>query len=65
VSGFEVVVTDDGNVESVRASNAPQSIGETLQMTGILSAAKSWRFRPAEKDGQSVRYRLQIWLRLR
>jgi hypothetical protein len=64
VSAFEIVVTDDGSVESVRAATAPGSVGQAMQITGILSAAKSWRFQPASKNGHAVRYRLLVWLQL-
>jgi hypothetical protein len=63
-AAFEIVVTDSGTVESVKSTTPLASIGQALQMTGILSAAKSWRFRPASKDGHSVRYRVLIWLQL-
>jgi len=34
-------------------------------LTMSLSAAKAWRFDPATKDGQPVRYRKSIWLVMR
>jgi hypothetical protein len=30
--------------------------------TMTLSAAKNWRFQPAVKDGQPVKYRRTIWV---
>ena len=39
-------------------------LGEALQATVNLSAAKTWRFAPAVKDGRPVKYRklVQVWL---
>lgn len=57
---IEVIVSGDGSVESAKAGKAPATVGETLEMMSWLSAAKSWRFGPAVKDGQSVKYRLVV-----
>jgi hypothetical protein len=54
---IEIVVNKDGRVDFVKAQAAPHSLGEYMQVTTTLSAAKSWRFQPAVKDGQLVRYR--------
>lgn len=51
-----IVVAPDGTVESVRGLVAPQSMGETVMLTAALSAVKSWRFTPATKDGEPVKY---------
>jgi len=51
-----VVVAPDGSVESVRGLVTPQSMGETVLLTEALSAVKSWRFSPATKDGEPVKY---------
>ena len=51
-----VIVAPDGTVESVRGLVAPQSMGETVLLTEALSAVKSWRFSPATKDGEPVKY---------
>jgi hypothetical protein len=64
VAAFEIVVSSSGNVESVKANDSPASVGQAMQMTSILSAAKSWRFRPAWRAGHSVRYRVLVWLQL-
>ena len=38
-------------------------LGEAMLVTLNLSAAKTWRFRPAVRDGQPVRFRklVQVW----
>ena len=64
VSAFEIVVTPAGTVESVKAAEEPESLARAMQMTGILSAAKSWRFQPASRNGHAVRYRLVVLLEL-
>lgn len=57
---IEVIVSDDGSVESVRAGRPPASLGETLEMMNWLSTAKSWRFGAAVKNRQPVKYRLVV-----
>jgi hypothetical protein len=59
---FDVVVDHAGHVESVRALRPAPTMGSALRLTLSLSAAKSWRFQPAIKDGQGVRYRHTIWI---
>jgi hypothetical protein len=57
---IELVVSADGAVESVklRPGRAPVSVTEAM----LLSAAKAWRFSPAVKGGESVRYRKTVFL---
>jgi hypothetical protein len=64
LSTLELLVTETGEVESVRLRDRPAHIGEALLATINLSAAKTWRFAPAVKDGRAVKYRklLQVWL---
>ena len=57
---IEVIVSGDGSVLSARAGRAPASLGETLELVNWLSTAKSWRFGPAVKNGQPVKYRLVV-----
>ena len=57
---IEVIVSDDGSVESVKAGRPPASLGETLEMMNWLSTAKSWRFGAAVKNRQPVKYRLVV-----
>ena len=49
----ETIVSASGEVEKVKLVSPPQSVHEAM----ILSAIKTWRFQPALKDGQPVRYR--------
>jgi hypothetical protein len=54
----EVVVSPTGDVESVKLLTQPTGVGPAM----MLSAIKNWRFHPATRDGQPVRYRLLIRL---
>ena len=58
-----VVVDEQGRAYSVTGVNAPQNLGDYLQLTSALAVVKSWEFEPATKDGAPVRYRLLIPLR--
>ena len=49
----EVVVSDTGEVESVKLLSPPRNVHERM----ILSAVKTWQFQPAMKDGRAVRFR--------
>jgi uncharacterized membrane protein (UPF0127 family) len=52
----ELVVSPAGEVESVKLVS-----GRTSALSGMqLSAIKAWRFEPATRDGQPVRYRLRV-----
>jgi hypothetical protein len=53
----EIVVNEEGIVESARATISPRTIAESMFLTAGLHAIKSWQFRPALKDGNPVRYR--------
>jgi hypothetical protein len=53
---LEVHVNSDGTVESARFVNNPPS----YRNRWWASAAKSWRFRPALKDGRPVKYVLRL-----
>jgi len=52
-----VVVNEDGLVESARAVMPPRDLGESVILMGALSSAKSWRFHPATRSGQPVKFR--------
>jgi hypothetical protein len=50
----EIVVSPGGEVESVKLLTPQAGVGPSM----MLSAIKAWRFRPATRDGEPVRYRL-------
>ena len=52
----EAIVSTTGKVERVKLLPPPHSIHQSMS----LSAIKTWRFRPAAKDGHPVRYRLRL-----
>jgi len=54
----ELVVTPTGEVESVKLVTQPARVTSAM----MLSAIKAWRFAPATRDGQPVRYRLALRL---
>jgi hypothetical protein len=54
----EVVVSPAGEVESVKLLTPSAGVGAAM----MLSAVKNWRFHPATRDGEPVRYRLLIRL---
>ena len=53
---LDLVVADDGVVESVRLLTDPRTVNDFM----IVSAAKAWIFAPATLDGQPVKYRHRI-----
>lgn len=57
---IELVIAPDGIVESVKLvpGKAPVMVTESM----LLSAAKAWRFSPATKGGEAVRYRKTVFL---
>jgi hypothetical protein len=54
LSTLELLVGETGQVESVKVQGRPRNLGEALLVTMNLSAAKTWRFLPAVKDGRPV-----------
>ena len=56
VSVVEAIVSASGEVEKVKLMSPLRNVHEAM----FLSAIKTWRFRPAMKDGQPVRYRHRI-----
>jgi hypothetical protein len=60
LSRLEVVVAPDGLVESAKLLPGTGAFSVTEAM--LVSAAKTWRFTPASKDGFPVRYRKTILL---
>ena len=55
---IELLILPDGSVGAVKLLGQPRSVLEGM----LLSAAKTWKFRPAEKDGRPVAYRKLVWL---
>jgi len=53
---LELIVSEKGLVERVRLLSTPRRMPDMM----LLSGAKNWEFEPALKDGQSVRYRLEL-----
>jgi hypothetical protein len=60
-SPFQVVIDENGLVESAVLARYPVDMRQAVSGTMLLSAAKAWRFQPATKDGQPVKYRRVIW----
>ena len=56
-SVIEILVSETGLVESARGWQRPATLGAALESTTALSVVKTWRFWPAQKNGQPVRYR--------
>ena len=53
VNRMAVIVSPDGSVERVQLVDGPTRMPDMM----LLSGAKTWRFSPAIKDGEPVRYR--------
>jgi hypothetical protein len=56
MSTIEVLVGESGEVEQVKLLSRPSPVLAAM----LLSAAKTWKFRPALHDGEPVRYRLRL-----
>ena len=56
INTMELVISKLGRVEEVRLSAPPKRMTDML----LLSGAKMWKFVPAMKNGQPVRYRTQV-----
>jgi hypothetical protein len=61
-AAVDIVVDETGRVESATLARRPGTLQETMLATMNLSVAKTWRFRPALKAGQPVKYRRTVWL---
>jgi outer membrane biosynthesis protein TonB len=53
---IELLIDEEGNVARVRLVSQPTR----MQPLMLLSAAKTWTFRPALREGRPVKYRLRI-----
>jgi len=58
IGTVEVIVNEEGDVEQVKLISPANRYQERM----LVSAAKMWKFRPATKDGQPVRYRTRVRL---
>ena len=56
----EILVSETGGVESARGRQRPATLGAAVQSNMALSVVKTWRFSPARKDGQPVKYRVTV-----
>ena len=65
IAMIEVVVNENGTIAGVKAQESPRTLDDAMILTMSLSAAKSWRFQPAAKDGRPVKYRQVIPVSLR
>ncbi len=57
---LEIIVTENGEVESATLRQPMTPVYDGL----VLAAAKNWKYRPATKDGQPVRYKKLIQVTL-
>lgn len=60
VLSIEILVNETGGVESVRGRPQPATLGAALQSNLALQVVKTWRFSPARKEGQPVKYRTTV-----
>ena len=56
VNTMELIISRQGRVEEVKLTSPTKKMTDML----LLSGAKTWKFVPATKDGQPVRYRTQF-----
>jgi len=53
---FDVTVNENGDVDHVQLLSPMRRFQERM----LMAAAKAWKFKPALRDGQPVRYRIRI-----
>jgi hypothetical protein len=58
VGTIELLVDENGNVDQVKLVSPANRYEERM----LVSHAKSWKFRPALKDGRPVKYRTRVRL---
>ena len=62
VMALEIVVNDAGRVDEAKVVARPRTLGEYVVAANGLSAAKTWWFQPATRQGVAVKYRLRVAL---
>ena len=65
---FEVIVDEQGHIESARVMNASPTLAGTMLHTMALQSIRSWDFEPALRAGRPVKFRFEIlipWKRSR
>jgi TonB family protein len=60
VGVLEVLVNEEGNVERVRLISPANRFQDRM----LVSAAKTWKFTPAMRDGRPVRYLARVTITL-
>ena len=65
IAFVEIIINEDGRVMQVKARESPATLDESMVLTMSLSAAKTWRFQAARKDGKAVKYRQVLPVSLR
>jgi hypothetical protein len=53
---MELLISETGSVDQVRLVAGPSRLPDVM----LLSGAKAWRFKPASRDGETVRYRALV-----
>ena len=53
---MELLISETGSVDQVRLVAGPSRLPDVM----LLSGAKAWRFKPASRDGEAVRYRALV-----
>jgi hypothetical protein len=61
-TALTIVVDENGHVESATLARKPATLQDAMLATANLSAAKNWRFLPAVRGGQPVKYRRTVWV---
>jgi hypothetical protein len=65
IAYVEIIINEEGRVMQVKARESPATLDESMVLTMSLSAAKTWRFQAARKDGKAVKYRQILPVSLR
>ena len=56
---LDLLISETGQVETVKLAAPAQDYREAM----IISAVKTWKFRPGMRDGHPVRYLKRVWIR--